>query len=602
MNTIVEAISKLKFAVQLLFLLCLPFFLWWMDRWALNVAPEAYLGWNTILANALPVWWLIVLLAALSGRVVFSTLIVSAISAGIYLVSSIKVQVLEQPVILQDFYFITRLDTASVKLFAAYLNEFSLSNSTMALLAVVLLGLIFWLEGRYFRLSGKMRLSGLGVALASGILAWYALWPVNVIYNKQLLRPQVTDQIAGVLHAGLFSNLVYRHVDLLNLDLSADAKVIASGFQHLQKAALWPPAKTGPRNGTPAEGRPDIIVILSESFMDPRVISGFDHLSDVIPNFRRIAASSSSGAFKPPTYGGGTLRTEFEILTGMPIWAFQTDFPYLELPIRTELPGLASFLAGYEYRRFAIHGNVGRFWNRNSTYQAMGITEFKTIDDFIANGIKDGRFYSDESMTDLLLEQLSRDYATPAFAAVISIQAHGPYTGILPQLREPDVFHALELPPMHSALADEELRTYLYHIHMADRQLGRLVAALEQRGRPWRLLFFGDHLPGFRHAWGEVRFVDGKSPQQQEVPWLIAGGDDVKIANIQESWQLPSALLENAGFDLGDDFLGFSSAVGKARYGDLDSPGAGTNEPWGGILGHASRANLIEKWADHVQD
>jgi len=579
-----------------LLLLALPFVLWVMDRWALDVALDAHLGWKTAFANALPVYLPLLLLAAMSGRVVFSTLIVLALSSGVYVASSIKLKVLEMPVLLQDIHFIANIDIASFKLFSAYLGEFSSLASSIAIMAaILLLALVFWWEGRKFTLPRMARLSALAMTLVGGVLIFYVAWPISSIYDQTLMRPKRTDETVAVFRGGLFSNLIYRHVDTSQMDLAVDAQAIANGLEMLAQASLWPPVS--PRT---TDVKPDIIVILSEAFMDPQVIAGFATLPDIIPNFRRIATPANSGYFNAPTYGGGTVRTEFEILTGMPMWAFpKVRYPYVELPIHGQLPGLASFLADYGYRRFAIHANTGRFWNRNAIYKAMGIADFKTEDDFVVNGVKDGLYYSDESMTDMLLEQLSLDAATPALAVVISMQAHGPWAKRAWGLREPATRHALQLPSMTS---DEELRTYLYHLTMADRQLGRLVDALEQRGRPWRLLFFGDHLPGL-YAWNELEFVDGQAPTRQKVPWLIAGGGDAITTRIQEGWQLPSALLENAGFALEHDFFGFSSALGKMQGGaDAEYPERGMPEPLRDILTSAAHANLVGSWKDHVHD
>ena len=62
---------------------------------------------------------------------------------------------------------------------------------------------------------------------------------------------------------------------------------------------------------------PDIIVVLSEAYWDPTVLNDVTFSEDPLKNYRRIAAEHPSGNMVSCTFGGGTVRPEFEILTGM---------------------------------------------------------------------------------------------------------------------------------------------------------------------------------------------------------------------------------------------------------------------------------------------
>ncbi len=62
--------------------------------------------------------------------------------------------------------------------------------------------------------------------------------------------------------------------------------------------------------------------------MDLDRINGLTFTEDPIPTFRKIASESTNGFLKVPTYGGGTVRSEFEVLTGL-----STDYlPVGEIP------------------------------------------------------------------------------------------------------------------------------------------------------------------------------------------------------------------------------------------------------------------------------
>jgi len=585
-------------------LLLLPFFLWWMDRWALGVAIETYMTWGRLIANALPIYLLAGVLVGLSGRIIWSMSIASGLGAIVYVVCRIKMQVLRQPILLQDLYFLRSFDVSTFKLFSSYVDVSAVGCGIVICAVSFFVIAAFVLEGKIKVFDLRWRIS----ILLLGLIGWGAVyssqWPVNTIYPKLVRNDPVHTHMSTL--RGVFNSLIYQNVKFSEISFREVPETIADGIEFLRSKSLWPLSRNGLHGAEEKESvLPDIIVILSESFIDPHIVSGMQDHPDVIPNFRRIAERSCSGYFLPPTYGGGTVRTEFEVLTGMPMKAFPgIGFPYIEMPFKNTTPGLASVLGGYGYRIFGIHGNGGSFWNRIGVWNTMGIVDFKQEKDFIQRGkVRDGLWLSDESMTDLLLEELVVDSDRPAFSMVVSMQAHGPYADgrIKNDLRNPQVYQSLSFPALNEQMADDEWRTYLYHISQADRQLGRLVAALEQRDRPYRLLFFGDHLPGLKYAWDQLKFVETKDIRQQKVPWLIAGCEDHDgiSSRVEHAWQLPSALLESAGIVDDYGYFAFSSAIGTAAR---ESGGNGVSDLLEKALQSAARANFNGNWENYVQE
>ena len=63
--------------------------------------------------------------------------------------------------------------------------------------------------------------------------------------------------------------------------------------------------------------RPNIIMVQTEAFFDPKVIKEAQFNEDPIPHFRRYYNDGWSGHLQVPTLGGGTIRTEFEVLSGI---------------------------------------------------------------------------------------------------------------------------------------------------------------------------------------------------------------------------------------------------------------------------------------------
>ena len=532
---------------------------WSLDRRMLGVAQEAYFGFRPVLSNALPGLLLALVLAALTRRPLFSLLVVTGLQALLYRIGTLKLQVLQDPIGLQDLYFVTNLSPDSFSLLAAYVEK------PLWLLAGVvavgtIAGLAWWLERPAFRAFRWVHAIVAVVALSLCATLFIAAQPWTGVYSKQALNPSRFKAMAGILHAGLMSNLVYSHIQNRR------------ALDTLDEAALRRLLDTVDIQTHPVAGdalRPDIVVILSESMFDPRRLKGMAALPDAIPNVRAAIAAGHGGEMKVPTFGGGTVRTEFEVLTGMPMEAFpQAPYPYVSL-VRGKVPGLVREAGRHGYRSVAIHGNAGSFWNRQSAYGALGFDRFITKDEFPKDAPRDGRYFSDSVMTDLILRELA-DTSTdrPALVVGISIEAHGPYRhDAEADQAERD---AIPVPDGLSPERASELRDYLYHVHHADAQFGRLRDALRARARPTVVLLFGDHLPGLLDTFQKLGFVDGLSPWRQTVPYVLWRSDQpdatVRPIEAMESWMLPGQLLRIAGFD-DDPYFALTNAI-AARIDD----------------------------------
>lgn len=564
---------------------------WQLDRISIGVATEAYRAPATVLANALPGLLGCLVLFVVTRRLLFSFLLGIALQALAYEASRIKLQTIETPLALEDVYFLTGIDLAGVELFWAYVED---PGRLLLLLCagLIVLALVAWREAPWFRHLGPGRVALVALLLAASVSLAQARWPWPALYQDEEGGPTRFSTMPAILHSGLMADLVSKHLERKTRTFEVDAAALRAAKRLLAGAA---DADTAPR---PLAGtRPDIVVVLSESFFDPRILRGLDGIEDHIPNVRQWIEAGHGGAMSVPAYGGGTIRTEFEILTGMPYRAFPgIGFPYMALDMRATptLPRLLRDGAGY--RTVAIHGNQGSFYNRSAVYGPMGFQKFITAREFDAAGVRDGLWYSDESMTDLLVTELEADEA-PLFAFAISMQNHGPYDRR--SARRADAWERIRLPDGIGEAAGLELRNLLYHLGSADAQFARLLDVLQRRNRPYLLLFFGDHLPGLQAAYPELGFVDGASARQQRLPWLLlrGHGEDTWPAPraIAYPWQLPAELAHEAGLD--DPYFDFSRRMGALMGRDYEKKPA---SPAAKAMTAAARANLAGNLEAHL--
>jgi phosphoglycerol transferase MdoB-like AlkP superfamily enzyme len=549
---------------------------WYVDRYLLGIDWRAYWSLPRLAMNGLPGALCILLLAVLTRRVLVPVAVVTVLHVALLVVSRLKLAILHEPLAFHDAYFLTNFDRSSLVLFSSYVNHWGRDLAILAVM-VSLLGAVWWVERPRSKtvagpaLAVRVLVGLAGLWLLLGLHAGSAPW--SKIYSKQNVRPVAWDAKMALLRSGLVSSLVQQVV----ADRAFTLNVDADALEYVERATGWHHG-SGEGGAAAASGNdlPNIVVVLSESFMDPRVMKGMAGLEEKIPTVRRLQDAGSGGLMRVPTYGGGTVKTEFEVLTGMPLAAFPgINFPYFTLAARDRIPALPSILKADGYRSVAIHGNSPAFWSRNVIFRSMGFQDFQAEAAFEKQGVKDGRWYSDASMTDLVLDELRRS-KTPTFVLAISMENHGPYSG-KSAVNDPGRRDSITLPEgVVSQGAQLELRNYLYHLGNADSQLARLVSELGKEPRPYVVLFFGDHLPALGAAYDEAGFVDGRPAGQQLVPWVIARDPRLPehdLSKVTESWQLPVALFDAAGLD-GGDYLRLSREAMRLYRGEGDRQAA----------------------------
>ncbi len=308
-------------------------------------------------------------------------------------------------------------------------------------------------------------------------------------------------------------------------------------------------------------------MLQSESFFDASRLKGLEP-DQVAPMLRQLNARSTHGDLWVPTYGGGTIRTEFEVLTGIALRYFpQIQYPYFSL-VGTGLASLASILSAHGYRTLAVHPNDATFWNRAATFKVLGFSGFDDEGSF-AGAPREGHFISDAALVEHILKRLDEGSA-PTLIFAISMENHGPYDespGIDEQRRD-----AMPVPAGMPEVAAARLRDYLYHLDNADRALGRLAHALAQRKRRSLLLFYGDHLPALPKVCQSAGFDDGAAETNQPVPWLLFDtANPHETVENTASFFLPATLLAAAG--IRDRYFAVIGAVRtETRFGAEYTP------------------------------
>ena len=244
--------------------------------------------------------------------------------------------------------------------------------------------------------------------------------------------------------------------------------------------------------------RPNIVVVQLEAFMDPTRLKGVEFNKDPIPNTRNLMKHFTSGVMKVPVTGGGTARTEYEILSG-------ATFDYLnsgEIPYETFLSqkpseSLATTLNKYGYRSIAIHNFYQNFYNRNKGLENLGFYRFIPLD--VMTNVEYTPLYwpKDKILTRYISDELNKNTGKlgkkriPKFIFTISTQGHSRYP-----FNKVDINYPIKIVKSNISKGDEnQIYYYANQVHEMDEFVGDLVKAINKTKKPTILVLYGDHLP-----------------------------------------------------------------------------------------------------------
>ncbi len=227
------------------------------------------------------------------------------------------------------------------------------------------------------------------------------------------------------------------------------------------------------------ENAPNLIVIMSETFADFRPLDGDPRLDGIYSQLDRVRGQGQTGTAVVPTFGGGTVKTEFELLFGLPVKSLGDAFiPHQLLPNDGEKEN--TFPAAYQalgYSTSYIHPYSAGFYDRGDTYSRYGFDRMLFADDLT---VPVGTFHSGYVDDDTVYRQAEAIMAQtdgPDFIHITSMQNHMPYDDPAGQLSE-----------------------YEYYLQGIEKSCGELADFLERLGKadePCIVLFIGDHFPYF---------------------------------------------------------------------------------------------------------
>lgn len=372
------------------------------------------------------------------------------------------------------------------------------------------------------------------------------------------------------------------------------------------EAAAAGAAQALPKTDRSAQRRPDVIVVMLESYYRLDNVQGASYDTDLTENYDRYAAEGISGSYISDKYSGGTEEMEFGALTGFSTSLLPTgSIPYVEY-VDGEFPCYPRFLKEQGYKTIALHPYDPTIYSRDKAYPAMGFDEFYAQDDFDDPQMH-GAYIDDVETAKKLIELYEQATAdgSSVFLHTVTMQNHIP--------NDPDEYAAdykvnAQLPGVPEYYVDS-LESVATGLRDADRAIGLLCDYFAHSDRDVVLLFFGDHQTAIgdrdgRELLDELGSFQALSEEEQLrakhiAPYLMWSNFETKeaeTAGTMPPYQLLATMLAryNVLRPAWFDFLAQSQTVMKGvNLGEVIGP----DGSFAGPVANAGEAqkDLLEK-------
>jgi len=241
----------------------------------------------------------------------------------------------------------------------------------------------------------------------------------------------------------------------------------------------------------------DVVVIQSETFFD--ILKYQDkleknglviHDDTITQYFRQYQNEGISGQLYVPTVGGGTVNTEYEVLTGYGAKYFSKGSIVFTSVLKDATNSLPAYMKKYvgNMKTMAIHNHNADYWDRDRVYPLLDIDEFVDITQFTPEEQADlvGAWMSDKTIFDMTIRLLEKNPSTNNFILPVTVQNHGPFLGVKGSPIEVDNVTQKD---------GWEIRNYVANIKYSDEQLKIFMDYINSRTKPTMIVFYGDHKP-----------------------------------------------------------------------------------------------------------
>jgi phosphoglycerol transferase MdoB-like AlkP superfamily enzyme len=233
----------------------------------------------------------------------------------------------------------------------------------------------------------------------------------------------------------------------------------------------------------------NVILILAEAFTDP-LDYGWQTSGELIPHFRQTQATHPHGRIMVPVFGGKSINTEFELLTGLTNRFTPVEsLPFREL-VSDNTPGIADLLKSLGYQTQVIQAVKLSGFGFERVYDFLNIDGKISLTGDQVDKDPTGLFASSQAIAEQIIRLTEQQ--DKSFIYAFANSSHMPW-----KLNDyPDnQLSLLNDKGSYDKRTSNQLLAYFNAINHVDELLGLLQEHYQHSDERTLIFFAGDHLP-----------------------------------------------------------------------------------------------------------
>ena len=298
-----------------------------------------------------------------------------------------------------------------------------------------------------------------------------------------------------------------------------------------------------------AELKPDIILILNETFCDLDDYSSVKADRDYMSSFYQLDGAAYGHAIVPLA-GGGTNNSEYELLTANSMYLIKSYAPFNFIDFTEANSNVVQYLKRLGYVSCAMHYYSASNYSRDKAYPAMGFNDVELgggpqvpVIRYGERGDLDSTYYG-------LLEKRYESYSgdEPRFLYMLTVQNHGGY-GV-----NDDTLDTVHTQAAYGDLTSQ-INEYMTSIAMSCDAFKELTEYFSQVDRLVIICMVGDHAPTFLSQLepNQTRTEMEDALAQRTVPYVIwsnYGADLSRCGDYTSVYAIMPEVIRSAGLPL----------------------------------------------------
>ena len=481
-------------------LVLIPFLIFAVQEWFYKYSNQSSVKEPAILSHIMGFFVMCGLFFLFFG--IFKTSFRATIALCVFVtiimvVNQFKIVYSSNPIFLRDIGFLSTPDT-----FTDILKE-NVGGIIMGMLKNVLIMLALFAaicflayKNKYVLEKPKYRIISSAVPVVFFLIVFLPIKPVNNLFIKLMYEidekknNNTISNIKYYFQHSVFGGMVGEYLTtILKEPDDYDKDSVEKMYKEAENADKG------------SFGKPNIIMVFSESLFDVTVVDEVEFNVDVAANFHELSEKGMLVNMISPSFGGISCNPEFEMLTGGSIRYFPENYiPYMNLYNSDRYEGAASYIGELNKNGYTTHITScwgKRLFNAENVYRYFDVQETEYITSVDKEYKKGGRI-SDDYVADKIIEAFENKDDNPLFYMVLTAENHMPFTE--------SKYDSYDIKVTSTKLNEEEtgmLKSYAQGVYDADLQLKKLYDYIQTLDEPTMLIYYGDHLPFLKSDAGD---------------------------------------------------------------------------------------------------